>query len=225
VPAGVPLAGLVCRAPDLPAAGARLRAALAELDLPNVTATKGAEVAALVPWPHPIEDLEALAAGLLEALGPGAALGAGSPAEAPGDLRRTLLEARHACRIAQRRRDAHYATYPRVGSHALLLALQDDQVLATFRGALLEPLLAQDARRHTALLPTIRAFLAADGHYQQTADALHVHVNTLRLRLARIEQLTGRDLSRLEDRVDFYLALGAAGELPVDAVPAQPAGG
>jgi DNA-binding PucR family transcriptional regulator len=63
-------------------------------------------------------------------------------------------------------------------------------------------------------LPTLRAFLAADGHYQQTAAALHVHVKTLRLRLARIEQLTGRDMSRLEDRVDFYLALSAAGELP-----------
>jgi DNA-binding PucR family transcriptional regulator len=138
------------------------------------------------------------------------------PAETPADLRRTLLEARHACRIARRRRDVHYATYPQVGSHALLLALQDDQVLATFRGALLEPLLARDARRHTALGPTIRAFLAADGHYQQTATTLHVHVNTLRLRLARIEQLTGRDLSRLENRVDFYLALSAAGELPTE---------
>jgi PucR family transcriptional regulator, purine catabolism regulatory protein len=181
-----------------------------------VTAAKGAEVAALIPWPHPIEDLEVLAAALLEALGDGAALGAGSPAEAPDDLRRTLLEARHACRIARRRRDVHYATYPQVGSHALLLALQDDQVLATFRSALLEPLVAQDSRRHTALVRTIRAFLAADGHYRQTADALHVHVNTLRLRLARIEQLTGRDLSRLEDRVDFYLALSAAGELPAE---------
>jgi PucR family transcriptional regulator, purine catabolism regulatory protein len=216
LPGGVPLAGLVCRAPDVAVASARLRAALEEHQLPNVTAAKGAEVAALIPWPHPIEDLEVLAAALLEALGDGAALGAGSPAEAPDDLRRTLLEARHACRIARRRRDVHYATYPQVGSHALLLALQDDQVLATFRSALLEPLVAQDSRRHTALVRTIRAFLAADGHYRQTADALHVHVNTLRLRLARIEQLTGRDLSRLEDRVDFYLALSAAGELPAE---------
>jgi len=216
LPAGVPLAGLVCRAPDVAVASARLRAALEEHQLPNVTAAKGAEVAALIPWPHPIEDLEILAAALFEALGDGAALGAGSPADSPDDLRRTLLEARHACRIARRRRDVHFATYPQVGSHALLLALQDDQVLSTFRSALLEPLVAQDSRRHTALVPTIRTFLAADGHYRQTADALHVHVNTLRLRLARIEQLTGRDLSRLEDRVDFYLALSAAGELPAE---------
>jgi DNA-binding PucR family transcriptional regulator len=37
-----------------------------------------------------------------------------------------------------------------------------------------------------------------------------VHVNTLRYRIGRIEELTGRDLSRLADRVDFYLALRLA---------------
>jgi hypothetical protein len=38
--------------------------ALDERQLPNVTATKGAEVAALIPWAHSVEDLGALAAGL-----------------------------------------------------------------------------------------------------------------------------------------------------------------
>jgi PucR family transcriptional regulator, purine catabolism regulatory protein len=34
-----------------------------------------------------------------------------------------------------------------------------------------------------------------------------VHVNTLRHRLDRVEQLTGRDLGSMEDRVDLYIAL------------------
>jgi DNA-binding PucR family transcriptional regulator len=32
-------------------------------------------------------------------------------------------------------------------------------------------------------------------------------VNTVRYRIERVEQLTDRDLSRLEDRVDVFLAL------------------
>lgn len=36
---------------------------------------------------------------------------------------------------------------------------------------------------------------------------MHVHVNTLRYRIRRIEELTGRDLSRFDERVDFFLAL------------------
>ena len=41
----------------------------------------------------------------------------------------------------------------------------------------------------------------------EVADMLHLHVNTLRYRVGRIEQLTGRDLARLEDKLDFFLAL------------------
>ena len=42
-----------------------------------------------------------------------------------------------------------------------------------------------------------------------TAAELYVHVNTLRNRVARISELTGRDVTRLEDRVDLFLALEA----------------
>jgi DNA-binding PucR family transcriptional regulator len=36
---------------------------------------------------------------------------------------------------------------------------------------------------------------------------LHLHVNSVRYRIARVEALTGLDLSRIEDRVDVFLAL------------------
>jgi DNA-binding PucR family transcriptional regulator len=39
---------------------------------------------------------------------------------------------------------------------------------------------------------------------------MYVHVNTIRYRIGRIEALTGRDLSALPDRVDFFLALRGA---------------
>jgi DNA-binding PucR family transcriptional regulator len=54
---------------------------------------------------------------------------------------------------------------------------------------------------------TLRAFLASGGRWRRTADGLHVHPNTLRHRLERVEALTGRALDRTADRVDFHLAL------------------
>ncbi len=36
---------------------------------------------------------------------------------------------------------------------------------------------------------------------------MYVHVNTVRYRIRRVEELTGRDLSSLTDQVDFLLAL------------------
>ncbi|TMR40615.1 PucR family transcriptional regulator [Actinomadura geliboluensis] len=53
-----------------------------------------------------------------------------------------------------------------------------------------------------------RAEPCADS-WRRSATRLHVHVNTLRYRIRRIEDLTGRDLGTLEDRVDFFLALRA----------------
>ena len=80
-------------------------------------------------------------------------------------------------------------------------------MLGAFRDALLRPIEEHDARRHTELVRTLELFLESGGAYQPTAEALHVHVNTLRGRLARIEELTGRSLSDMETRVDFFIAL------------------
>ncbi len=82
-------------------------------------------------------------------------------------------------------------------------------MVTQFREALLRPLVEHDARRHTDLVRTLELFLESGGAYRPTAAELHVHVNTLRLRLARIEQLTGRSLGDMETRVDFFIALRA----------------
>ena len=88
-----------------------------------------------------------------------------------------------------------------------LLASVPAPVLRSFRDRLLGPLAEYDARRGAELLPTLRSFLACDGSWSACASQLYVHVNTVRYRISRIEALTGRDLSALPDRVDFFLAL------------------
>jgi DNA-binding PucR family transcriptional regulator len=54
---------------------------------------------------------------------------------------------------------------------------------------------------------TLRAFLDCNGSWSRTAQQLHLHLNTVRYRITRVEELTGRDLSRMDDRADVYLAL------------------
>jgi hypothetical protein len=54
---------------------------------------------------------------------------------------------------------------------------------------------------------TLREFLACSGSWNACAVRMYVHVNTVRYRIRRIEELTGRDPSRLDDQVDFFLAL------------------
>ena len=48
-----------------------------------------------------------------------------------------------------------------------------------------------DRRNDTLLVPTARALVDNDGDLRRPARALAVHVNTLKYRLKRIEQITG----------------------------------
>ncbi len=98
-------------------------------------------------------------------------------------------------------------TSDEVASHELLLATVPASVLRSFRERLLGPLLTYDDQHRAELLPTLREFLACSGSWNACAARMYVHVNTVRYRIRRIEELTGRDLSRLDDQVDFFLAL------------------
>ncbi|MFJ6571168.1 PucR family transcriptional regulator [Streptomyces sp. NPDC091292] len=123
-------------------------------------------------------------------------------------LRGALEEARHARRVAAARPGRVCAAgHHELASHVLLLPFVPDDVRRAFTARLLDPLRAYDRRHRAELIPTLEAFLDCDGSWTRCAARLHLHVNTLRYRVGRIEQLTGRDLSRLEDKLDFFLAL------------------
>ena len=203
--AAAPLAAVVCECEDGDVGLDRLESALADAGVAAVAAVKTRELVAVVGWPGDEDGLAELAARLHERMEE--PIGVGGIAADSAGLRTAVVEARHACRFARLRRDAGWATHDQVGSHSLLLALQDEEVLAAFRRALLRPLEEHDARRRSRLVETLDRFLSSGCRWQETATALHVHVNTLRHRLDRVEQLTGRDLSSMEDRVDLYIAL------------------
>ncbi|WP_234542004.1 PucR family transcriptional regulator [Streptomyces shenzhenensis] len=123
-------------------------------------------------------------------------------------LRGALEEARHARRVAAARPGRVCAAgHQELASHVLLLPFVPDDVRRAFTARLLDPLRDYDRRHRAELIPTLEAFLDCDGSWTRCATRLHLHVNTLRYRVGRIEQLTGRDLSRLEDKLDFFLAL------------------
>ncbi|MER7756190.1 helix-turn-helix domain-containing protein [Kitasatospora sp. NPDC097643] len=81
------------------------------------------------------------------------------------------------------------------------------EVTAAFHTRLLAPLAAHDRENSVSLLDTLAVFLDHDGSWARTAESLHIHVNTVHYRIRRIEELTGRNLARLRDRLDLRAAL------------------
>ncbi|MFF1271949.1 PucR family transcriptional regulator [Streptomyces marokkonensis] len=183
----------------------------------------GDEAIALVPLPAVTGDHDDAGAGvvadaLLEAVrdplsagldGDGRlTLGVSAAVHSAEGLRGALEEARHARRVAAARQGRVCAAgHQELASHVLLLPFVPDDVRRAFTARLLDPLRDYDRRHRAELIPTLEAFLDCDGSWTRCASRLHLHVNTLRYRVGRIEQLTGRDLSRLEDKLDFFLAL------------------
>ncbi|MFE2457389.1 PucR family transcriptional regulator [Streptomyces sp. NPDC059402] len=183
----------------------------------------GEEAVALVPLPavsteHDGSEAGVLAETLLESVreplsagldGDGrVTLGVSAAVHSAEGLRGALEEARHARRVAAARPGRVCAAgHQELASHVLLLPFVPDDVRRAFTARLLDPLRDYDRRHRAELIPTLEAFLDSDGSWTRCANRLHLHVNTLRYRVGRIEQLTGRDLSRLEDKLDFFLAL------------------
>ncbi|GAA2669285.1 PucR family transcriptional regulator [Streptomyces lunalinharesii] len=185
----------------------------------------GDEAVALVPLPAVAEDSTEAASTdglhadhllrvIQEPLGRGLdgdgrlTIGVSASVHSAEGLRGALEEARHARRVAAARPGRVCAAgHEELASHVLLLPFVPDDVRRAFTARLLDPLRDYDRRHRAELIPTLEAFLDCDGSWTRCATRLHLHVNTLRYRVGRIEQLTGRDLARLEDKLDFFLAL------------------
>jgi hypothetical protein len=203
------LVAVACDPPDADAWLARFELALEAAGLRAVATSRGDRLLAVAEWPEGA-DADALCARLAGELGDAAPLGVGSPVADPARLDVAISDARRACRLARARQDDRRAATAReLTSHAGLLAQQDPDVLEHFWRELLGPLLEHDAARGSQLLATLEAFLRAGGRWAPVARELHVHVNTLRHRLARVEALTGRRLDDPDDRVDLHLAVRA----------------
>jgi hypothetical protein len=89
---------------------------------------------------------------------------------------------------------------------AVLLAGAPDQAVA-LTSAVLGPVLELPGDDRAVLLDTARTWLAAEGSSSLAAEQLHVHRNTVRYRLRRLVELTGRDLAKPLDAAEVFIAL------------------
>jgi purine catabolism regulator len=129
---------------------------------------------------------------------------------AAGDLRRAFHEARCALEaraLAVNGSTPGLATYRDLGSFQLLLSLQDDEALRLFCDSILAPIEEGEGAYGGELMRSLEAFIECNGQWERAARQLYCHRHTLRYRIRRVEELTGRSLDSARDRIDFWLAL------------------
>jgi purine catabolism regulator len=99
------------------------------------------------------------------------------------------------------------ATYRDLGSLQLLLSLQDTDALRLYCESLLGPIENGEGHYGGELMRSLEAFIECNGQWEAAARRLYCHRHTLRYRIRKIEELTGRDLGSARDRIEFWLAL------------------
>ncbi len=136
---------------------------------------------------------------------------AASRPAAVGSLRRSFHEARCALEAAalSNGRSPLVASYRDLGAFQLLLSLQDDEALRLYCDSVLGPLEDASGEYGDELIRSLEAYIEQNGQWEKAARELYCHRHTLRYRIRRVEQLTGRDLSSARDRIEFWLALRA----------------
>ena len=200
------------RAPSFQLAEAALASALRAEATPALVATNG-QVVALIPGMDE-EALFALAERVAERVsgelsGQHVRVGVGR-AVAGAEARRSYHEARctlEALSLGLGGREAKIATYRDLGSFQLLLSLQDDEALKLFCDSILGPIEQSEGYYGGELMRSLEAFIEENGQWERAAKRLFCHRHTLRYRIRRVEELTGRDLASARDRIEFWLAL------------------
>jgi purine catabolism regulator len=76
-----------------------------------------------------------------------------------------------------------------------------------FCDSILGPIEVSEGHYGGELMRSLEAFIEENGQWERAARRLYCHRHTLRYRIRRVEELTGRDLGTARDRIEFWLAL------------------
>lgn len=206
---------LVFDADDPGAAEPELDAALSEAGVGALVACRERLLCAVVDGDagglDPIELARELRGALAAGHGGEGVRAAASRVAPVGLVRRSFHEARCALEATGLSNGAapEVASYEDLGAFRLLLAVQDDEALRVYTESVLGPLEDGGGEYGDELLRSLEAFIEQNGQWEKAARQLYCHRHTLRYRIKRIEELTGRDLKSARDRIELWLALRA----------------
>jgi hypothetical protein len=140
----------------------------------------------------------------------GAAIGISELRQVSSEAARAYREARDAAKIGRALLGPGGAIpYSQLGAYRYLVQIAPEDAPHDRMRAAVDQLISYDRKRRTALLDTLERYLAERRSVIESARALFIHPNTLRQRLARIEELTGLALDQ-DDLLSLELAIKLA---------------
>lgn len=94
-----------------------------------------------------------------------------------------------------------------LGIYRILSRFHDRGELEALFDETVGKLVAYDQKNHAKLTETLFEYFSNDCSLAETADKMFVHVNTLKYRLQKIEQLTACSVHRAEERLRLHIGM------------------
>jgi sugar diacid utilization regulator len=191
--------------------GAAVRHELAAMRVPALISRRPDAMLAVVADGHDLSGLyERLSAAVSSAQG---TVGIGGRCIAD-DLAHSFAEASRAVHIrVESRRPYGLLNHDDLGLLRILDTSGDGVELERYVNEWLGALVEHDRDHRSELVRTLGVYLDSGGNYDRTADALIIHRSTLRYRLGRIRELSGRDVADPDSRLNLHVAIRARAAL------------
>lgn len=125
-------------------------------------------------------------------------------------LRQSFREAQQALEIGAQLLMRQPIWFDEVHLYLLLEHSSRSEDLRDWFQRTLGALVEYDLRNKTDMVHTLELYFDAGQKLQEAAQALHIHPNTLKYRLRRIEQVLGQDPFKGENQLRYYLATKVA---------------
>lgn len=119
------------------------------------------------------------------------------------DLNSAYTEAKRINKISKKR-ISYLEDFP---GNKLILDLIELPHINIFINEYLGKIKDYDNKNNTMLLETLIKFVSNDMDRQKTSESMHIHIETLRYRLKRIEEITELELSKSKDLLCILLAI------------------
>ncbi len=154
--------------------------------------------------------LVAMRENIEESLSPATiSIGVSAPATGALAAAAAFRQAREALGLTKQSEGLRTRFFDQIHPQNRLLDGQSPEGLTAIYDETIRALEEYDLNRRTRLLDTLQVYLTEERSLSRTADALHMHRNTLAKRIARIEEILGRSLSATDDLVAIGLGLRA----------------
>jgi GAF domain-containing protein len=172
----------------------------------GLAAQRDGNVTLLIGGDHPGDAARRMVRELGAYLGVPVTGGGAGPLAGPQEVPSAYAEAqRCASALLALDRAGHAASAAELGFVGLLVGAERD--VGAFVTDSLGALLEYDRRRGTALVQTLESYFDAGASAARAAEALHIHVNTVTQRIARISQVLGAGWQQPDRSLELRLAL------------------